>query len=79
MERKEIIEKLDSIIESSVNHHNYIMSENLVPKDVDKWDSLANAMIITSIETTFGIKFKFVDITGWDNVGELVDIISSKL
>jgi len=79
MERKEIIEKLDAIIAASVNHHNFTLADSTKPADVDKWDSLANAMIITAIEQEFQIKLKFMELVAWKTIGQLVDIISKKL
>ena len=79
MNRIEIINKLDAIISASVNHHNFVMSEDLQPQDVDKWNSLANAMIVTAIEQDFQIKFKFTELVAWKTIGQLIDIIEKKL
>lgn len=79
MKKEEIIEKLDAIIAAAVNHHDYVICDNLKPEDVTGWDSLANAMIITSLQEQFSIKMKFADLVAWHNVGQLADIISKKL
>lgn len=79
MDKSCILNNLDTIIEKSLGHHNYTMNESLTPKDVQGWDSLVNAVIITSVEKEFGIKFKFSDIISWKNVGELCSVIQNKL
>lgn len=79
MDKKEISKKLDVIIASIVNHHNYTFSEKLKPEDISAWDSLANAMILTAIENEIGIKFKFSEMIAWHNMGQLVDLILKKI
>ena len=53
--------------------------ETTKPDEILGWDSLSNAMIITSIEKEFGIKFKFSDMIAWKTIGELADIVIKKL
>ena len=79
MNREEITAKVSSIISETVDHHNFIISDDLVASDVDGWTSLANAMIIQSIEMEFGLKFKFVDLMNWKKFKDLIDIIEFKL
>lgn len=79
MEKQEIIQRLDSIIAATLNHHDFSISDSLKPEDVVGWDSLANAMLITTVENEFGIKMKFADIIAWHNVGQLADLIARKL
>lgn len=79
MERKEIFKKIDSIISTSVNHHNFTLTDDTNPADIEKWDSLANAMIITAVQQEFGIKLKFAELMVWKTIGQFVDIIQKKL
>lgn len=79
MTREEIIKSIDEIIAASVGNHNFELSNHHKPTDILGWDSMANAMILTSIEQHFGIKFKFSDMIAWKTVGDLINIIESKL
>ena len=79
MERSEIIQKIESIVAASLNHHDFTMTEETKPEEITGWDSMANAMILTAIEQEFGIKFKFADMLAWKNVGQLVDVVIKKL
>lgn len=78
MEKQEIIQKIDAIVATAVNHHEFVMTEATKPSDILGWDSLSNAMILTSIEQEFAVKFKFSDMIAWKTIGELVDIIIKK-
>ena len=79
MDKNEIINKIEEIVATCVNHHDFTMTDATKPDEIVGWDSLSNAMILTSIEKEFGIKFKFSDMIAWHTIGELVDIIIKKL
>ena len=78
MNKQEIIQKIEAIVATAVNHHDFTMSEATKPDEIVGWDSLSNAMILTSIEQEFGIKFKFSDMIAWHTIGELADIVLAK-
>lgn len=77
--KKEIIDKIETIVANSVNHHDFTITEATKPEEITGWDSMANAMILTAIEQEFCIKFKFADMLAWKSVGELADIVIKKL
>lgn len=79
MEKSEIINKIEAIVATCVNHHDFAMTEATKPDEILGWDSLSNAMILTSIEQEFGIKFKFSDMIKWHSIGELADIVLVKI
>lgn len=79
MEKNEVINKIDAIVAICVNHHDFTMSEDTKPDQIVGWDSLSNAMILTSIEKELGIKFKFSDMIKWHSIGELADIVLVKI
>ena len=78
MEKKDILDKIEAIVATSLNHHDFTMSEATKPDEITGWDSMANAMILTAIEQEFGIKFKFADMLAWKTVGQLADIVRLK-
>jgi acyl carrier protein len=47
-------------------------------KDVERWDSLTHLSMISSVEETFGIKFKLKELIGMKNVGDLLRLIEAK-
>lgn len=79
MEKNEVINKVEAIVATCVNHHDFTMTEATKPDEIVGWDSLSNAMILTAIEQEFGVKFKFSDMIAWKTIGELADIIIKKL
>lgn len=79
MDKNEIISKIEAIVATCVNHHDFAMTEATKPDEIVGWDSLSNAMILTAIEQEFSVKFKFSDMIAWHNIGELAEIIIKKL
>lgn len=79
MDKIKIKKKIEEIVATCVNHHDFTMTEATKPDEIVGWDSLSNAMILTAIEQEFGVKFKFSDMIAWRTIGELADIIIKKL
>lgn len=47
--------------------------------DIEDWDSLNHINLIVAIELEFKIKFALGELEGLKNVGEMVQLIESKL
>ena len=79
MERTEVISKLSAIFRKVFNNDLLILTNALTANDVDHWDSLSHMLLISEIESTFSIKFKLKDLNKMRKVGDMIDIIMSKL
>lgn len=79
MEKTTLIEKLTSIFRSTFNNENIIITDEMTANDVDGWDSLSHMLLITEIENSFSIKFKLKDLNKMKNVGDMIEVILSKL
>lgn len=77
MDRDTIIEKLTHILRDSLGYNDLVVTETMSAKDVDTWDSLSHFQIIKRIEDTFSVKFKFKDLKGLKNVGDIIRFIES--
>lgn len=78
MERTEIIEKVRKILVDVLKHENFEMKDSLSASDVDGWDSLTHMIIVTEIEKVFGIKIKLRELNKLNNMGDLLELVSSK-
>ena len=56
-----------------------VLRPDLTASDVDGWDSLAHVRLLLTVERKFGIKFNAVEAGKLKNVGELTQLIESKL
>jgi acyl carrier protein len=79
MEKTEVIIKLTAIFRKVFNNDSLVLRDELTANDVDQWDSLSHMILITEIENEFSIKFKLKELNKMKNVGNMVDIIISKL
>jgi acyl carrier protein len=79
MKKNEIITKLREVLVSILKHENFEMKDDLSAADVDGWDSLTHMTIITGIEASFSIKFKLKELNRLNNLGNLIELINSKI
>ena len=79
MEKQEIIEKITGIFRDVFSDNNIVINDEMTANDVENWDSLTHMLMITKVEETFGIKFKLRELNKLKSVGDLVEIVESKV
>lgn len=79
MEREQVVEKLTGIFRKVFNDQSLVPTNELTANDVDNWDSLSHMLLISEIEESFSIKFKLKDLNKMNTVGDMIEIILSKL
>jgi acyl carrier protein len=79
MEKNEIAGKLTTVFRTVFDNTTLVLTNELSAKDVDGWNSLTHMMLISEIEDVFSIKFKLKDLNKMKNVGDMIEIILSKL
>jgi acyl carrier protein len=47
--------------------------------DIEDWDSLAQINLVVAAEKTFGVKFSLDELAELNDVGDMLDLITSKL
>lgn len=79
MEKTEIVEKLTPVFRKVFANNTLELTDELSALDVENWDSLSHMLLIAEVESSFAIKFRLKDLNKMANVGDMIDIISSKL
>ncbi len=79
MTREEVYDKLNEVFRDVFEDEDITVNDNTTADDIDDWDSLEHINLINAIEQEFGIKFNMGQIVSMKNVGEMVNIIESKL
>ncbi len=79
MTREEVFEKLNEVFRDVFEDEDITVNDATTADDIEDWDSLEHINLINAIEQEFGIKFNMGQIVSMKNVGEMVDIIISKL
>jgi len=79
MDEKVILEKLEKIFREVFNDDKLTIRRDMSANDVDGWNSLNHMILVSEVEKAFSIKLKLKDLNKMHNVGDMVDIIISKL
>ncbi len=75
----DILEQLQPIFQDILDQPELVVTRESNAQNVEDWDSLAHINLVTAIEKHFKIKFAFQELQGLKNVGEMVDLIRTKL
>ena len=79
MKHEVLFERINAIFRDVFDDENITVTESTIADDVEDWDSLANINLIVTIESEFGIKFSIDEVANMKNVGEMANIIISKV
>ena len=79
MEKAEIVKKLTPVFRKVFDNNTLELTDELSALDVENWDSLSHMLLIAEVESNFASKFRLKDLNKMANVGDMIDIISSKL
>ena len=79
MKKEEIYERLNNVFRDVFDDESITVNENTTSDDIEDWDSLEHINLIVAVEQEFGIKFNMNEVTTMKNVGEMVDIIISRI
>jgi acyl carrier protein len=79
MKENEILAKLEVLFREVFNDKSLIIRTDMTANDVDQWNSLTHMLLITEIEKEFQIRFKLKELNKMRNVGDMIELIQSKL
>lgn len=79
MTEEEILAKLKSILEESLETSDLEISRETIARNVDGWTSINHLEIIRKVEQGFGIKIALPELMRMKNIGDLIDVIARKV
>ena len=79
MTREAVFEKLNEVFRDVFEDDDITVDDSTTSADVDGQDSLEHINLINAVEQEFDIKFNMGQIVSMKNIGEMADIIISKL
>ncbi|MEZ3427398.1 MAG: acyl carrier protein [Lachnospiraceae bacterium] len=79
MTRETVYEKLNGVFRDVFDDEEIEVNDSTTADDIEDWDSLEHINLIAAIEQEFGIKFSMGQVVTMKNVGEMVDIIVSRM
>ncbi|MCR5301457.1 MAG: acyl carrier protein [Lachnospiraceae bacterium] len=79
MTREDIMEKVRRIFRDVFDDETLVITDSTNSSDIEDWDSLEHITLVVSMEKEFDLKFDLKEVNKLANVGEMVDLIASKL
>ena len=79
MSEEEIYERLNNVFRDVFDDDEIVVNANTTANDIEDWDSLEHINLIVSVEQEFGMKFNMNEVTTMKNVGDMVNIIKSRI
>ncbi|MGN1167790.1 MAG: acyl carrier protein [Lachnospiraceae bacterium] len=79
MSREEIFDKLNEVFQDVFDDESIVVSDETTADDIEDWDSLEHINLVVAVEEAFKIKFNMGEVNNMKNVGEMVDIILTRI
>ena len=79
MTREEVFARLNEVFRDVFDDEEITVSDATTADDIEEWDSLENINLLAAVEQEFGMKFNMGQVVSMKNVGEMADIILSKV
>ena len=77
--REDIMERINIIFREVFDDDSLVITDSTNSSDIEDWDSLEHISLVVSMEKEFDLKFDLKEVNALANVGEMVDLIASKL
>lgn len=79
MTREEVFEGLNEVFQDVFDDESIEVNDTTTSADIEDWDSLEHINLIVAVEDYFGMKFNMGEVSTMKNVGEMADIILSRV
>ena len=73
------MEKVQTIFRDVFDDDTLIITDSTNSSDIEDWDSLEHITLVVSMEKEFSLSFDLKEVNKLANVGEMVDLLASKL
>lgn len=79
MSKEQIYEQLNEVFREVFDDETIVVNGSTTADDIEDWDSLEHINLVAAVEQCFGMKFTMGEVVTMKNVGEMVDIILSRI
>lgn len=73
------LDRLNEVFRAVFDDDELQLTRSSTAGDVEDWDSLMHVTLMLNVEKAFGVRFSSTEVAALKNVGELVDLVDSKL
>lgn len=78
MDMREMTERLTEVFRDVFDDDSIVISPGTTADDIEDWDSIEHITLIGAVEDEFGMRFKMGEVSGMNNVGEMMKIIAER-
>lgn len=78
MTAKELTKRLTEVFRDVFDDDDIVITPETTADDIEDWDSIEHITLIGAVEDEFGMKFKMGEVSGMNNVGEMMKIIAAR-
>ena len=75
----DIYKKLTKVFREVFDDDSIVLTPETTADDIEDWDSIEHINLIAAVEDAFGMRFQMREVSGMKNVGEMVQIIKSRI
>ena len=79
MTREEVYNKLNEVFREVFDDDEITVNDTTTADDIEDWDSLEHINLVVAVEKKFSVKFNMGEVNKFKNVGEMVDIILTRI
>ena len=79
MSEAEIFAKLNKVFQKVFDDKSIVVTRKTTANDIEDWDSMEHITLVGAVEREFKMRFKMKEVSSMKNVGEMVDIIMSRI
>lgn len=75
----DLLARLNDVFRDVFDDDDLTVTRDTTAADVDGWDSLMHVTLMLRIEAAFRVRLTSAEVTGLKNVGQLADLLASKV
>ena len=79
MTREEALKIVNDIFIDILDNEDIKLELSSNSEDIEEWDSLNHIQLVVAVEKKFKQKFTASEIRNWTNVGDMIDMILSRM
>ncbi|MBR1740054.1 MAG: acyl carrier protein [Ruminococcus sp.] len=78
MDEKKLVKRLTDVFRDVFDDDTIVITPKTTADDIEDWDSIEHITLIGAVEEEFGMRFKMGEVSGMQNVGEMMRIIAER-
>ena len=74
----DVLKRLNEVFRDVFDDDDIVVTPNTTADDIEDWDSIEHITLIGAVEDEFKMKLKMGEVSGMNNVGDMLKIIMAR-